>query len=84
MQRHVLRVLQLDVFAIGKIDSLLHTRANNVFAELFVISIVKTVPGKLPLHLICDGDKEGRNIVPEKIDELIIGDDDQNIRLGSL
>src|SRR3990170_5286648 len=46
--------------------------------------MVKFVARKLSLHLVGGGNEESRDIVPKKIDELIVGDDDQYIRLRSL
>ena len=60
----------------------IHARANDRFAEFFVISVVKAVTRKLPFDFVADGDKESRNIVPKKIDELIVGNDDQNVGFG--
>ena len=75
-------MLQLDVLAVRKIDASIHARTNDRFTQLFVISIVKTVTRKLPFDFVADGDKEGRNIVPKKVDELIVGNDDQNVGFG--
>ena len=45
-----------------------------------MISIVKLVSGELSLDLIGDCDEKSRNVVPEKIDKLIVSHDDQYIR----
>jgi hypothetical protein len=43
---------------------------------------MKLVPRELPFDFIRNGDEESRDIVPEEIDELIVGDNDQNVGLG--
>jgi hypothetical protein len=40
--------------------------------------------GELPLHRSGKGDKKGRNIIPEKINKLIVGDNVSAHRLGAL
>ena len=76
-------MLQLDVLAVREIDAPIHARADDRFTQLFVISIVKAVTGKLPFDFVPNADEEGRNIVPKKVDELIVGNDDQNVGFGS-
>ena len=66
IERHVLRMLQLDVLAVRKIDAPLHARADDRFPQLFVIPVMKAVTRKLPFDVVADGNEEGRNIVPEK------------------
>ena len=84
IERHVLRVLQLDMLAEGKVDALVHAGAHDRLAQFFMISIVKMVPRELSLDFIGRGHEKRRNIVPKKIDELIVGDNDQHVRLGLL
>ncbi len=52
--------------------------------ELLVILVVKLVARELAFDFVGDRDEKRRNIVPEEIHELIVGDDDQNVRLGGL
>jgi hypothetical protein len=44
-----------------------------------VIAIVKLVPGELSLDLLGGSDEKSRNVVPKKINELVVGDNDQHI-----
>src|SRR6516165_12478527 len=77
-------MLQLDTLAVRKIDPLLHASADNRLAEFLMVSILKAVARKLACHLIADSHEKSRNVVPKKIDELIVGDNDQNVGLASL
>jgi hypothetical protein len=72
-------MLQFDMFAVGKVDALFHAGANDDFAELFVIAVMKMVPGKLPFDFVADGHEKSRDVVPKKVYELVVGDDDQYI-----
>src|SRR5438874_10614073 len=67
------------MLAVREIDSSVHARANDTFAELFVIAVVKAVAGKLSFDFVADRDEESRNIVPKEVDELIVGNNDQHI-----
>ena len=84
VKRHVLRVLEFNVLAVRKIDAPLHAGANDRFAQFLVIFVMKLVLRELSLHFVSGCHKESRDIVPEKIDELIVGHDDQNIGLRLL
>jgi hypothetical protein len=45
---------------------------------------MKLVPGELSLDFIGDRYKKGWDIIPEKIDKLVVGYNDQDIRPGLL
>jgi hypothetical protein len=77
-------MLQFNMFAEREIDPFLHSGADDLPSKLFVIAIVKLMPGKLPLNLVSESDEKRRDVVPKKIDELIIGHDDEDVRLGLL
>ena len=72
------------MLAVRKVDALVHAGADDRLAQLLMIPVVKLVPRELAFDFVGDRDEKSRNIVPEKIHELIVGDDDQNVRLGIL
>ena len=72
------------MFAVREIDALVHARANDRFAQLLVISIAKRMTSKLTFDFVTDGDEKRRNIIPKEVDELIIGNNDQDVGLGLL
>src|SRR6187551_745121 len=72
------------MLAVGKIDSISHAGPNDRFAELFVILVMKFVLRELALYFVTDSDKKCWDVVPEKIDKLIVRHNDQNIRFGLL
>src|SRR6266436_436658 len=84
IERNNLRMLQLDMFAEGKVDSVLHPGAHDRSAQVLMISILKLVPGELPLDFIGGRHKKGWNVVPKEINKLIVGHDDQYIRFRLL
>ena len=77
-------MLQLDMFAEREIDPFLHPGADDFASELFVIAIMKLMPGKLPLNFVSESDEKCRDVIPKEVYELIISHDDEDIRLGSL
>src|SRR5205807_8986141 len=83
IKRDVLRVLQFDILAKGKIDPFFESRAKNGAPQFLMILIVETVACELPSHLIRQGNEEGRDDIEKKVDELIVRNNDQHIRLGS-
>src|SRR5262245_24541408 len=76
-------MLQLDVFAEREVDAFFQTRAQDRAAEILVIAIVKRVPGKFALDLVRERDEKGRDVVEKKVNKLVVGDDNQHLRLGS-
>src|SRR6266481_9840381 len=79
IERNNLRMLQLDMFAEGKVDSLLHPGAHDRSPQVLMISILKLVPGELPLDFIGGRHKKGWNVVPKEINKLIVGHDNQHL-----
>src|ERR1041385_2721216 len=79
MQRHGLRVLQLDIFAEGKIDAGVDAGFKDRAPELFVVAVVKAVARELSFHLVGERNEERRNIIVGEVDELVVGDDDQDV-----
>jgi hypothetical protein len=75
-------MLQLDMFAEREIDSLLHARSDDGSSKLFVIAVTKLMPGKMAVDLVGQSHEESWNVVPKKVYELIISDDDEDIRPG--
>ncbi len=70
------------MLTVREVDAVLHSGANDRFAEFFIIAVMKLVARKLTFDLVGDRYKKRWNVAPKKIDELIVGDNDQNIRLG--
>jgi len=69
-------MLQLNILAVGKIDALFHASADNRVAEFFMVAVLKAVARELAFDFLGDSHEESRNIVPKKIDELIVGNND--------
>src|SRR6266446_1110425 len=84
IERNNLCMLQLDMFAEGKVDSLLHPGTYDRSAQILMISILKLVPGKLSFDLVRGCHEKSWNIIPKEINKLIVGHDDQYIRFRLL
>src|SRR2546427_33080 len=63
IERNNLCMLQLDMFAEGKVDSLLHPGTYDRSAQILMISILKLVPGELSFDLVRGCHEKSWNII---------------------
>src|SRR5204863_5967622 len=73
-----------DVLAECEINPLVQSRSQDRSPQVLMVFIMKTVAGELSLYFIGQGYKKSRDNVKEKIHELIVCNNDQNIRPGCL